>query len=319
MNKPRLVWLGFAAAALSLVLFWTAPRFRRAPDFSSTTNVIVTTQRNPRPTSPIAVPTAGAGISKPNVPSRLVGVLGLDPTLDFHARLAAIHRLRGPITTEELYALADFVRGSYDTTNRSENTTLKNDVLDALRELQVGATIIVPVLLDVFRDREQDSVMRDYALQHLVSWYDLADATGIQPALWDALGERRESLAGTALLGLHRLAMQHEGFDRAQIDVAAVNIFRDKQCGELARITAIQVCAQRQRTEVLSDLLIQVRGSKSIPTRIAAVAALGELGGKAEVAFLVSLARGPSAALQPAVHSALKRLRERLNPPKASL
>ena len=188
-------------------------------------------------------------------------------------------------------------------------------MMDKLVEQPTVPADLPEVLISIFQDHAQDVVMRDYAVQHLNPIYGQAAAetkAAIRQALWQAAGETDTSIAGTALLALNDLAQNNAEFDRNQIQQTALKLADDGQCGELARITAVQICAQMGVTQAAASVLQLAQSATSIPLRITAIAALGDLGGAAVVPYLREIAEGDEDRLKPAAESALKRLKKRL-------
>ena len=86
---------------------------------------------------------------------------------------------------------------------------LKNDVILALKNQQPPPQELAGVLLEMFYDKEQDPVIRNYALQHLATWYDeCAEKAPVLDALWAGTTDADASIVGTALIGLSRLAQK---------------------------------------------------------------------------------------------------------------
>jgi HEAT repeat protein len=133
----------------------------------------------------------------------------------------------------------------------------------------------------------------------------------VRQALLDALRETQTSIAGTGLLALHRLAGAESAIDKPAVQRAALQLAQDEQCGELARITAVQVCGRMGVKEVAPLALQLAQTAASVPLRIAAVATLGDVGGAAARGYLEELARGEDERLRVAAASALQRLNGR--------
>mgnify|MGYP001336254371 CR=1 FL=1 len=186
---------------------------------------------------------------------------------------------------------------------------LKNDLMSKLGNITEPPMDLADTFVSVYRDREQDFVIRDYAVQHLVSLYSKTTHTNlVQSILWEALQETDTSIAGTALLGLSRLSQTCGEFEEARIREAALTMVRSESSGDLPRITAIQVCAEMDVKEALPVAEALARQSASVPLRIAAIAALGAIGGEEQRPFLESIVAGGDQRLQPAARAALQKL-----------
>ena len=247
----------------------------------------------------------------------VVGVSGAP----FAARQAALRTLRPPLTPEEVAAVYAYLRDDtpHPATLPGGEHVLKNDLLALLTRQEPPPEGLLRELVSLSRDPSQNAVVRDYALQHLAqcaeqptnrfsAGLDLAHAT-----LWEALSETSGTFAGTALLGLQRLAARDPGFATQRLDTAAVALARDPNAHPLSRTTALQVCAQRGLNAALPEAVELAQTGATLPLRAAAVAALGNLGRQGEAALLEQLQTDTNALLQHAATASLKRLRARLN------
>jgi len=235
----------------------------------------------------------------------------------FADRVKILRARTASLTGDEIKALYSYLltpANSYDE-SRSDENWLRNVMLDRLTQqpdLPAGLTL---VLMSIYQDPQQDVVIRDYAIQHINPAYDRAskdDKAALNQALWQAAGETDSSIAGTALLALSDLARNNPELDRDRIAQTALKLANDDNCGELARITAVQLCGQFgvQQASVLIQQLARQAGS--IPLRISAIAALGNLGDRNTETFLQDIAAGSEDRLKPAAQTALKQLKQRL-------
>jgi len=138
---------------------------------------------------------------------------------------------------------------------------LKNTILDKLCEMNPPPDWLMDALTQIYRDTSHSEVLRDYAVQHAVSYYEQTERSakegrGSDPTalartealLWEAINETGNSIAGTALLGLARLSEGNPGFNQPKIRAAAVQLMKDPTAGELSRITAMQVSGRFRST-----------------------------------------------------------------------
>lgn len=260
------------------------------------------------------------------VPDTIRGIFGWEGE-PFAARLSKVHALGTRLSREEIDALYLFLHttGPRPGTLIGGEHVLKNDILNTLRKQENPPPDLAATLCGLYRDARQDVVTRDYAVQHLISFRqelptglaatnDRLAAAEVRDTLWEAVTEHGSSVAGTALLGLHRLASEDRAIDSNQVVAAAVNLLQASDTSDLSRITAVQVCAQRRLREALPATIALARGSPSLAVRLSAIAAIGDLGGAPEQALLEELEAEGDRHLQPAVQSALKRLKQRLAP-----
>ena len=180
---------------------------------------------------------------------------------------------------------------------------LKNDVILALKNQQPPPQELAGVLLEMLYDKEQDPVIRNYALQHLATWYDqCAEKAPVLDALWAGTTDADASIVGTALIGLSRLAQRSADFqpasasgagfqpvseiDAARLATAASAVATDPTANDVARTTALQVCAELGIKDMLPAAVRLAESAGSVPLRMSALAAVGALGGADQAAFL---------------------------------
>ena len=308
MENKNLTWLGLAVlVVMGWALLW--PVYRSGPPVQPASRAKAKPQALKKPTFTTGV---FKRMSTDGIPDSVRPIMGLHQE-NMATRLKAVKALGKNLTRAEIEALFAFLLAPGQKT-----FSLQNDVIHALRQQATPPDDLLPVLRDLHRDSQQDLVSRDYALQHLVAEYQKnttnAVAHQIPEVLWEALGETNSSIAGTALLGLHRLCDVDPSLDSNQVSQAALQLTQEGATGELARITALQVCAQRGLQEALPTARALAREGASLALRISAIAAVGDLGGKDEKEFLQLLSAQGAAHLQPAITSALQRLQRRLIP-----
>jgi len=232
-------------------------------------------------------------------------------------RVKALQAGTGKLTGDDIKAIYSYLLApTYtDADSRVGENWLRNVMLDELVEQPSLPADLAAELVSIYQNQEQDVVMRDYAIQHMDPAYDQASAeekAALSRALWQATGETDSSIAGTALLALNNLAQNDTEFDRNRIAQTALKLAGDEKCGGLARITAVQLCGQMGVTQAAPLALQLAQNAGSIPLRISAIAALGDLGGRDTETFLQEIAAGSEDRLKPAAETALKKLGKRL-------
>jgi len=244
---------------------------------------------------------------------------------DYHARLENIQALTGKLTDLDREALYGFLRERGSDDDQQSEQVLKNQLLDALCEMQPPPQGLGELLSQIYQDHNQNIVLRDYAVQHLTVYYkqmagasDVEDQTRndelklAQQTLWQAVNETDNSIAGTALLGLTRLSQ--EGFsdiDQAKIADKALDM-ADQNGNELTRITAFQVCASLNVKDVLPMALGAAEQGETESVEISAIGALGLLGGKDQLPFLSGVLQGNDERLKLPAEQAMNRINQRL-------
>jgi len=228
---------------------------------------------------------------------------------NYSEQLAAIHSLEADLEPEQIGDLYAFLRRTDcpEGVKASDMHVLKNDIMNALYNQGVPPADLGRIMMEIYRDKKQDAVTRDYALQHLTGSYEKAPVeqkAEIKQILLEALDEKQSSIAGTALLGLSRLGIEEE-----KLRQTALKLAQDRNSGDVTRITAFQICARMKTREALPSALELAKNSQSVPLQIAAIATIGSVGSKQEISFLETLAEDPKSRLQPAAKSALERLK----------
>jgi hypothetical protein len=264
------------------------------------------------------------------------------------ARLSAAHGLGRDLSPEqvsELYAFLEALPGRREK-NRAGLNLLKNDLISLLQDQTHPPAGLTGTLIAIYRNPAQDPVARDYALQHLVTWYEqgAADAPDAQSRIQSVLRQatrENTSIAGTALLGLHRLITSDSGtlplaagnavpganiqWDggpsrfsadatvmNEEISQTALQMLGSANQPSASQITAIQVCAEREIAEALPAIQALAQTGGGTALRISAIAALGYLGGTEQAVLLQRLEAEPNPALRPAIEGALRRLQTKL-------
>jgi hypothetical protein len=229
-------------------------------------------------------------------------------------RLKAVRLLGSNLKPEAISSLYFFLIARPDSTEEiGEIRLIKNNVMDVLIEQAIAPPRIVETLIEISRDIDQDKVVRDYAIQHLVACYNAIPgvAEGVKEQIGAVLLETagaNNSRAGTALIGLHRLSSQNFRFQKNEIDALALHWAQCSSCDIATRITAIQICGERQLKAVLPTVRMLAKNGNNFSLQTAAIASLGCLGERQDAASLKQMASEGDLELRPAIDAALKRL-----------
>lgn len=269
----------------------------------------------------------GRGAAPSLIPESLRSILGLGAGVEVSERVRAIRALGSNLSAEEFESLYNYVLvpSHVDSREQRNEYWLRNEIMDKLAGQEAVPAGLADVMAKVFQDRQQGTVMRDYAIQHIPPIYARVSAEeqeGLRATMWRGAGETDSSIAGTSLLALLKIsrelastptadgALDDQAKERVRLEQAALRLASDEQCGELARITAVQICGRLGVEPALSVVGRLAQGAPSIPLRIASIAALGDIGGEQAEALLQQLAQDPEVRLVPATRSALRRLRK---------
>jgi len=249
----------------------------------------------------------------------------VDSQTSIDQRLAAIDSIKGRLTNADRESLYNFLRQESAADNGQLGQVLKNRLLDVLCALNPPASGLLDLLAEIYQDQGQNTVLRDYAVQHMVAYCQqlgsdarLAQAQSeelehAKTLLWQALTETDSSIAGTALLGLDRLSQAGEpDADHTKISAVALKLAGDTDAGELSRITAFQVCANLGLLDALPIVWDAAQNGATVPVQLSAIGALGMLGGPDQIPFLNNLIQGNNNRLKLPAQHALDQIKFRL-------
>ncbi len=273
-------------------------------------------QVSPAKVTPPATPSSVTVAPPIIVTESLRPIIAASPSTSFAERVNNLRALPADLTTNDVQTLFVYLQAPAPSNaeNRTQENWLRNGMMDKLADASALPVGLSQVLVKIYQDPAQDIVMRDYAVQHITPVYARAsveEKTALQQVLWQAVEETDSSIAGTALLALSDLAPEHSELDQKKLNEAALKMAGDERCGELSRITALQLCGRMGIAESAPLLLQVAQKAKSVPLQIAAIAALGDVGNDEAQNFLKHLDAQPESRLGPALETALKKLNQR--------
>jgi hypothetical protein len=339
VKHMKTTWKCVSAAGIAVVLcagVWLAHRQIR----SSSPRTEPLTRRD-LPTEPLAVngvmgtnelhskqtlatiTTGNEKLARPARSERIRLVVDDPSHAGFAKRVKALLAIKTKLTEAEILALYHYLQvPGRNPTDRDRENWLRNDMMDKLIEQESVPHGLVDLLVGIYQDRNQDVVMRDYAVQHMTPLYgkmSAEDQAAVRQSLWQATQETDSTIAGTALLALLRLAQPgpavspdlSNGIDVGQIAAAAYKLAADDRCGKLSRTTAVQVCGQLHVAEALPVIEQLSKNAPDLVLRVAATAALGDIGGAEAIQTLTSLTSSPDQLQVVASKAALNRLVKR--------
>ncbi len=322
--KFRLLLYGGLCAALGLCawLVLSHQRTRTLPPVAvQTAPAPVATPARTTPAAPSYAwhPLAETNTNAPDQEEmdQLVALI-VNSAADYPARLNAAKQLPARLSAAALKQLYTFLQQSDPADAKQLNQVLKNEVMDYLCDLAPPPEGLLALLSQIYQDHGQDEVIRDYAVQHVVAFYQQAggdagmdtqeqklELATARELLWSATTETDDSIGGTALLGLLHLSQQGwSGVDAQQLATTALKVAGDGGAGELARITALQVCGSLNTGDALAVVLGAVQSGGTLSIQISALGALGALGGKDQIPLLNSIIQnGNDRLVLPAQHA----------------
>jgi len=272
-----------------------------------------TGRTTPTPPKIKDLPKISVNAKEVEIPASLHVVFGISENKDYMTRIKAVHQLGKNLSDQEIKALYVLLNrpDNEDNLQPSEVHAIKNDVSVAIMGQQKKPADYANNLMAMYYDKSHDNVWRDYCIQHLGKWYskaDVAEKPLIAATLWKALEENDISIAGTALIALSN---NTGGQDIQKKTVAnkALELCEDTRCGELAKITALQICAELNEKRVLPTARKIAESGASIPLRMSAIAAVGTLGDSSDRPMLEKYASSADVRLRKSAQSALGRLK----------
>jgi len=259
-----------------------------------------------------------ASVEIPTVPSHEIpesvrGALGMVGPASYHDRMRAVHSLPARLSRAEAAALVSFLnRGPEEDPLPVEAlNAVKNDVLGLLIRQDPLPEDLAGYMMAMYADANHDDGWRDYCIQHLglllPRLSDPRERRAAEAMLERAAREKGTSLGGTSLIAM-RNNIGEDGFGQGEVAGAALRTSLDPECGDHAKITALQVCAELGEMRALPAARELATSAKSVPLRMSAIAAVGTLGGDSDRGMLEELSRSSDTRLRTAAKSALGRL-----------
>ena len=138
----------------------------------------------------------------------------------------------------------------------------KNQIMDELLNQPVIPSDYGDVMVALFRDRSQDVITRDFAVQHIGLYAqalsrrgvydpDSADARNCRAALLEAADETRTIVAAAAFRALADVAQFDPHIDGRRLDDRLSTCAADASASVAARVMAVQLCGERRVASAL--------------------------------------------------------------------
>ena len=198
------------------------------------------------------------------------------------------------VPTPHLDQILDYLRQPVDAASlppRQEHA-LRNDLFNTLRAQETPVPDLTEHLLNIRHDPAQDEVMRDYALQHMASYHDIAsifEKSLIEEELVITITNLSSPLAGTAMHGLNRINPVSEEIPDL-LEKAVYQALSESSTHQLSRTTALQISGQRKYPFARDIAINHIRSPDISPNlKIVAIYALGEVGQFSDLAYLQGL------------------------------
>lgn len=251
-----------------------------------------------------------------------------------------IHALGPNVPQQEQKAITDWINNPKPSHILDKQWYyLVNEVMNSLCGQNKPLPDLSDILINLARKKTNNIVLRDYAIQHFVDWLqprrlqapheaNPEKRAALLATMIEAAGQPRESYSGTALQCLNLLLIERQisarqnpsvasqlplDFSPEQLHPLAVNLATGKDTNDLARLTALQVSAQRGYSEILPTARA-IAGDPAQPAslRLSAIAAIGQLGNAQEDDWLfIQLEAENNRQFRAAVKASQKALQQR--------
>jgi len=249
-----------------------------------------------------------------------------DPGLHWEQRIQAVRSLPGKLGEASVERLFEFLK--QPPASGQENWYLVcNEIMEVLRKRNLASGVYTHKHLELIQSSGSDPMIRDYAAQHLAQWISGIDpqARETNPEVAkDAFASLYEeaakpanaqlTLTGTTLNALTDAVMNGDEAMRerkGEVAKLALEILQDREgaASSVNRSTALQAAA-RLDASGLNELCRQLAADANQPpdVRLSSIAALGQVGGSEDIAFLRAYAQDPTFKF--AAAAALSRLEQ---------
>ncbi len=262
---------------------------------------------HPAPTPPVEP------LPAEDAPPSMRGVV--DTRGNLASRLDVLDAFTSRLAEEEYRALATMLLDGYGNheLDQVQKLVLHNDILTRLLKESGRDTCYRDLVAAIFNNKLRDVFERDYALQHLGRWYEQIEYDEeTEQVLFEAAREYNSSIAGTALLALHRHRETYPEADRQPLAKAALAI-AESSSRRTSQNTALRVCALLGLDQIIPKAVeLALDAQAPIPLRATAISVIGDLGGLEEESVLTALREQNERRLKAAVKTALKKFTQRL-------
>jgi len=265
----------------------------------------------------------------PPIPAALAS-LPANSRADVYAE--RIHTLGRDLPADQQRIWADWMRGPKPVNLEIGSWHwLVNDVMDALCGQKKPVAELTAQCISICNDSKTDPVLRDYAIQHLVERFHPVDPGDpyerdprkrklILSAMQEVARYQSGNLAGTALQALNTILRRQqqpasfadqlsEPIETAQFQSLAIQAASAEAAGIPCRISALQICAERQFKEALPIARnLAANAKEPVSLRLSAIALLGAMGTSQDTSLLEALRKQANPRLIRAIEPALKKL-----------
>ena len=157
----------------------------------------------------------------------------------------------------------------------AELASEKNQVMDELLNQPQIPSDYGDVMIELYRDKSQDVLTRDFAVQHIGLYAqalarrgeydaDAAESRKLRTALFDAAGETRTIIAAAAFRALADMSVFDPRVDANRLDSLLAVCAADASSDPASRSVAVQLCGER-RVRSSRPALESIRSDPTAP------------------------------------------------------
>lgn len=223
-------------------------------------------------------------------------VINRRPSSALHCKMLAVPALEQhaapPIESKERMSFLRTEEKDIPEISLAELASEKNQVMDELLNQPQIPSDYAGVMIGLYRDKSQDVLTRDFAVQHIGLYAqalerrgeydaDAAESRKLRAALFDAAGETRSIVAAAAFRALADMSEFDSRVDARRLDALISRCAADSSSAPAARAMAVQLCGERRVSAARSALeSILDDGSAPEVLRSSARCALDSINGK---------------------------------------
>jgi hypothetical protein len=282
-------------AVVGAILVWLLPYSTHRINGLDSRHEVPDHNRLPeaRPNEAAAFPSAGSPSLEESSDIRIV--TGVAPA-SLLERVAALNRLNEELGALECRQLYEFLGQPFPDEHLNLMAGIQNELLHRLRRQAHLGEVWHQMLIALIQNDTLHPVTRDYALQHLFTWLEEKQSdtsfaqqrTEMLEVMWDSIRLSNGTIPGTALLGLYYAGKRDTSIDLNRLASAAI-LAVEKDLDPAVKSTALQVAGYLNAVQVLTPARWIAQSEPNLALRLSAIAAIGQLGERADLAFLTDL------------------------------
>lgn len=257
-----------------------------------------------------------------NDDERIAWFFGSKGSGTYQDRFNAVDSLSNQLTFPQVQVLLSYLEERKIPKGLTESDwySLKNEVMNRLRNQEVRPRELTSVLINLALDPKRDAGTRDYALQHLGLWYsktlNVEERIRIEKTFWSLTKQPSSPFAGVALMSMFRLQQDLEVAEpdnNKQLLSTALALAGDSNALPETRTSSLAICAEVGSNDALPLSRKLALSEPTYPLRLAALHLLGKLGHAEDMDLLKNLSSSdPAPEIRKSATVALELLKQKL-------